>query len=326
MANAWFAACSKRKTASPLAKPSSCSSISNPMLMSLPTDLASLIRAWYNWGVAIAFAVTFVTTLWIFFDSQSNDCHATLWRWLSLLMAMIVIPSVILSFSPELALGLPLTLINILAITGILATAIALFSLLLYGLGVGVIYPETDPDSSDNGVLLAAASAPASAAPVNRVVTPPQGVPPVTTKEKITPQRITPPGGDTIRIKNALDNEMPLAWLVILNGPFAGQEYRLQRITDIGREPDHNDVVVDDRTISRQHARIRYEKGAFVIYDLASANGVYVDGEKVQRRVLTHGDRIKLGQVMFGVMIVLEDEGAARGEEARLDAFLTRGN
>lgn len=295
------------------------------MLMTLPTDPASLIRAWYDWGVAIAFAVTFVTTLWIFFDSQSNDYHAPLWRWLSLLMAMIVIPSVILSFSPELALGLPLTLINLLAVTGILATVIALFSLLLYGLGVGVIYPEPDPDASDHDASFMAA-APANAGPVNRVVTPPQGVPPVTTKEKITPQRITPPGGDTIRIKNALDNEMPLAWLVILNGPFAGQEYRLQRITDIGREPDHNDVVVDDRTISRQHARIRYEKGAFVIYDLASANGVYVNGEKVQRRALTHGDRIKLGQVMFGVMIVMEDEEAARGEATQLDPFLTRGN
>ena len=296
------------------------------MYMSILTDPVSLIRAWYSWGVAIAFAVTFVTTLWIFFDSQSNGYHAPLWRWLSLLMAMIVIPSVILSFAPELALGLPPPLIDLLAVAGMIATVASLISLLLYGLGVGVTYPEPDTASPPNHHPFTPEAdpiAPGSAA--GRAVTPPRGVQPITTKEKITPQRITPPGGDTIRIKNALDNELPLAWIVILNGPFAGEEFRLQRITDIGREPDHNDVVVDDRTISRQHARIRYEKGAFVIYDLASANGVYVNGEKVQRRVLTHGDRIKLGQVMFGVMMVQEDETQRPEEADPSDIFLTQG-
>ncbi len=296
------------------------------MVMSFPTDTASLIRAWYTWGVAIAFAVTFVTTLWIFFDSQSNDYHTPLWRWLSLLMAMIVIPSVMLSFAPELAAGLPPVLIDLFAIAGIGATVVSLLSLILYGLGIAVTFPEPESDTAGGG-LNALAADPATPLPavIGRVVTPPRGMQPITTKEKITPQRITPTGNDTIRIKNALDNELPLAWIVILNGPFAGQEFRLQRITDIGREPDHNDVVVDDRTISRQHARIRYEKGAFVIYDLASANGVYINGERVQRRVLTHGDRIKLGQVMFGVVIVHEDEASRPDANPGQDIHLTLG-
>jgi len=281
--------------------------------MPAPSNPDALIRAWYAWGVAIAFAVTFVTTLWIFFDSQSNDYHASLWRWISLLMAMIVIPSVVISFIPHLAIGLSPALLDALALAGIAATLIALFSLLLYGLGIGVTYPEPEPASieGDNNPFASPEPPPTP----GRAVTPPGGVQPVTTKEKITPQRITPTGGDTIRVKNAQDNELPLAWIVILNGPFAGEEFRLRRITDIGREPEYNDVVLDDRTISRQHARIRYEKGAFVIYDLASANGVYVNGEKVQRRVLAHGDRIKLGQVMFGVMIVREEEMQVPAED-----------
>ncbi len=275
-------------------------------------NFTDTISAWYSWGVAIAFAITFVTTLWIFFDSQSNGYRASLWRWLSLLAAIIVIPSVILSFSPQMAAGLPDALIKNLAVLGIAATAVALFSLLLYGVGVGVTPPDAekmmtvDPLTSltgSDGEGSGGARASADAAS-----TPPRGVQATTTKEKsVTPQRVPVTSGDTIRIKNAYENELPLAWIVALNGPYAGQEYRLQKITDIGRESDHNDVALDDRTISRQHARIRYEKGAFVIYDLASANGVLINGSQVQRRVLAHGDRIKLGQVMLGVLMVQED-------------------
>ncbi len=267
---------------------------------------SSWIASWYSWGVAVAFAVTFVTTLWIFFDSQSNGYGAGWWRWLSLLMAVIVIPSVVLSFFPDLALGLSLQLTNLLALAGMLATLVSLVILLLYGLGIGVTYPSEESEDADGPVPFPP-SGEASPA-VRATVTPPRGVTPTTKEKPITPQRVTPTGNDTVRIKHAYDQELPLAWLVVLTGPFAGQEYRLHRITDIGREPEHNDIVIDDRTISRQHARIRYEKGAFVIYDLASANGVFVNGERVQRRVLMHGDRIKLGQVMFGVVIVQEDE------------------
>jgi hypothetical protein len=280
-------------------------------MLSLLTNPVLLIEGWYSWGVAIAFAITFVTTLWIFFDSQSNDYQAALWRWLSLLSAIIVIPSVILSFSPALMTGLPATLIQILAMAGIIATLISLFSLLLYGLGLGVSAPEVEPAAIPNPVAPLddeSGLARAGARPdVHPTPTPPRGVLPATKEKPVTPQRITPTGSDTIRIKNAYENELPLAWVVALNGPHAGQEYRLQKITDIGRESDHNDVALNDSTISRQHARIRYEKGAFVIYDLASANGVFINGEQVQRRVITHRDRIKLGQVMLGVLMVNED-------------------
>ncbi len=281
-----------------------------PMLsFNATTDIFS---AWYSWGVAIAFAISFVTTLWIFFDSQSNGYGASLWRWLSLLAAIVVIPSVILSFTPQLAAGLPAAVINALAVLGMIASLVSLLSLLLYGLGVHVQTPVEagsdsvtpvplfDDEGEGTGPIVPAAPTP----------TPPHGVQPTTKEKPLTPQRMTPTDSDTIRIKNAMGNELPLAWIVILNGPHAGQEYRLQKITDIGREKEHNDVALEDPTISRQHARIRYEKGAFVIYDLASANGVFVNGEQVSRRVLAHGDRIKLGQIMLGMLMVDESRPA----------------
>ena len=265
-----------------------------------------MIAAWYSWGVAIAFAITFVTTLWIFFDSQSNGFQAGSWRMLSLLAALIVIPSVILSFSPQLGAGLPLLLVQALAWLGIIATVVSLVGLMLYGLRIGIPRPApvNTPRSIQDTPM-------AQTERENNAMRPA----PIPTPQDLglgadtptTPAHLTPAGNDTIRIKHVYENESPLGWVVILNGPFAGQEHRLQKITDLGREEAHNDVVLDDRTISRQHARIRYEKGDFVIYDLASANGVLVNGVSVQRRVLTHGDRIKLGQVMLGVLLVQHD-------------------
>ena len=274
------------------------------------SDPTNIVHSWYSWGVAIAFAISFVTTLWIFFDSQSNGYHAPVWRWLSLISAIVVIPSVILSFSPALAAGLPAMSLNILAVAGMAATVISLGCLLLYGLGVGVM-EEVDAPGEDEPEAEAPPVIPGGAglaqAGVHPTPTPPHGVQPTTREKPVTPQRITPTSSDTVRIKSVYEQELPLAWVVVMNGPYVGREYRLQKITDIGREREHNDVALDDRTISRQHARIRYEKGAFVIYDLASANGVLVNGESVQRRVITHGDRIKLGQVALGVLMVLHD-------------------
>lgn len=284
------------------------------------TSTSDLINNWYSWGVALAFAITFVTTLWIFFDSQSNGLQAVWWRWLSLLAAIIVIPSVILSFSPQLAAGLPPFLINTLAILGIFATITALISLLLYGLGLGVeAIEENTARQIDSAPFLASAEGEfAQKSGVAPTPTPPHGVQPTTKEKPVTPQRITATDSNTIRIKNIRENEHPLAWIVILNGPYAGQEHRLQKITDIGREKEHNDIALEDRTISRQHARIRYEKGAYVIYDLASANGVFVNGEQIRRRVLAHGDRIKVGQVMLGALIVDEEMDVDRSSDEEM--------
>lgn len=74
------------------------------------------------------------------------------------------------------------------------------------------------------------------------------------------------------------------------------QSYRLQthRPVRIGRDP-HNDIVLRDAKVSRAHAEIVFERGFFVLHDLASANGTYVNGTKVRVAPLTDGAQIKLG-------------------------------
>ncbi len=55
------------------------------------------------------------------------------------------------------------------------------------------------------------------------------------------------------------------------------------------------DVVVDDPNVSRRHAEIRREDGAYWIVDLGSTNGVTVNGKRVERARLTPEDHILIG-------------------------------
>ena len=62
----------------------------------------------------------------------------------------------------------------------------------------------------------------------------------------------------------------------------------------IGRDPQ-NDVVLDDRRVSRKHAEIRLRLGRYTLYDLQSTNGTYVNGRRVAEKVLDDGDAISVG-------------------------------
>jgi hypothetical protein len=55
------------------------------------------------------------------------------------------------------------------------------------------------------------------------------------------------------------------------------------------------DVTLDDPNVSRRHAEIRQEGGAWWIVDLGSTNGVEVNGRRIDRAKLEHGDEIRLG-------------------------------
>src|SRR5262249_50726099 len=62
----------------------------------------------------------------------------------------------------------------------------------------------------------------------------------------------------------------------------------------IGRHPD-NGLVVDDDGMSRNHARVYYEAGAYYVEDFGSSNGTYVNGERVQKHKLAGGAIVQLG-------------------------------
>src|SRR5436190_6449110 len=64
----------------------------------------------------------------------------------------------------------------------------------------------------------------------------------------------------------------------------------------IGRDAQ-NDLVLDDRRVSRKHAEVRLRLGRYTLYDLQSTNGTYVNGRRVAEMVLSDGDRVAIGGV-----------------------------
>ncbi|SDW45661.1 Forkhead associated (FHA) domain, binds pSer, pThr, pTyr [Amycolatopsis xylanica] len=95
-------------------------------------------------------------------------------------------------------------------------------------------------------------------------------------------------GLDALRANQAL--------LVVKRGPNAGSRFLLDvDTTSAGRHPD-SDIFLDDVTVSRRHAEFRREGGEFVVIDVGSLNGTYVNREPVDQAVLTGGDEVQIGK------------------------------
>lgn len=90
-----------------------------------------------------------------------------------------------------------------------------------------------------------------------------------------------------------------MASLHVLQGPDKGRT--LKAVDDtvlIGRGSDQ--VPLTDQTVSRRHAELTRETGAWVLRDLNSANGTYVNGVRIQEPTrLKHGDQIRLGSTVL---------------------------
>jgi pSer/pThr/pTyr-binding forkhead associated (FHA) protein len=74
-----------------------------------------------------------------------------------------------------------------------------------------------------------------------------------------------------------------------------------QPVVNIGRRLD-NQLIIDDPRVSRNHAQLRAIKGRFVVFDLNSTGGTFVNGQRASQSVLYPGDVISLAGVtlIFG--------------------------
>src|SRR5689334_25306844 len=85
--------------------------------------------------------------------------------------------------------------------------------------------------------------------------------------------------------------------LVLVNTEGAGTKYALA--TDevrIGKAPD-NDVVIDHPTVSRNHLVVRRQGDRFLVEDLGSTNGTFIDGAQVREAYLRPGALLEVGDV-----------------------------
>ena len=102
--------------------------------------------------------------------------------------------------------------------------------------------------------------------------------------------------------------------LVVLSSNFAGKEFELSRPQMIIGRTDENDIVINHRSISRNHAKLvrEPETGRYTISDLQSSNGVRVNGQDYGKVELRRGDVVDLGHVRLRFVEAGEDFVFAR--------------
>ena len=104
--------------------------------------------------------------------------------------------------------------------------------------------------------------------------------------------------------------------LICVNTQYAGQSYIIDRKHLVVGRVDDNDIVIEHRSVSRNHAKLSSNGGVQEIHDLQSANGVLVNGEEFAKTRLHSGDLVELGTVRFR-FIASGDSFRANEEEAR---------
>ena len=87
------------------------------------------------------------------------------------------------------------------------------------------------------------------------------------------------------------------AMLLVQRGPDAGARFLLDTdVVTVGRHPD-SDIFLDDISVSRRHATFTRTTNGYVISDLGSLNGSYVNRDRIDSDVvLSGGDEVQIGK------------------------------
>jgi adenylate cyclase len=85
---------------------------------------------------------------------------------------------------------------------------------------------------------------------------------------------------------------------LVTEGQHPPQEFPLGVRTTIGRTPD-NDIEISNVSVSRHHAVVTFADNKYVIADLRSGNGTFVNDERIDQRLLAEGDRVEIGPTIF---------------------------
>ncbi len=102
--------------------------------------------------------------------------------------------------------------------------------------------------------------------------------------------------------------------LVVRRGPNAGSRFLLdEEVTTVGRHPE-SDIFLDDVTVSRRHAEFRKTPDGFVVRDVGSLNGTYVNRERIDETSLRSTDEVQVGK--FRLVFLAASRPAAAAEES----------
>src|ERR1041385_3481819 len=106
--------------------------------------------------------------------------------------------------------------------------------------------------------------------------------------------------------------------LAAISGKLKGAVFALDNDTlVIGRETAAT-VCLADAAVSRRHSKIEKQEDGFVITDLESLNGTFVNDVPVRSRLLEHGDRVRIGDAQF-LFLTHEGDSFSKSSDVRMD-------
>ncbi len=87
-----------------------------------------------------------------------------------------------------------------------------------------------------------------------------------------------------------------VGWIVCLNGALRGRDFRLVTGRNVIGTAADCDVVLTDPYLSSKHMAIRHENGEFLLIDLDSTNGSFVNDRRISKTELIDNDKIRIGR------------------------------
>ncbi|AWV89336.1 GGDEF domain-containing protein [Bradymonas sediminis] len=108
------------------------------------------------------------------------------------------------------------------------------------------------------------------------------------------------------------------ACLVVINGVELGKKYSLSQPTTVIGRSSKGDIQIDEDAISRSHATIYDSGDHYLLKDMASTNGTYVNDVEVTDQRLRDGDQIKIGRTIFKFLTGSNIEASYHDEIYRL--------
>lgn len=234
------------------------------------TSVDAVFEWWYaglgglgGWALFLLIAIG--ANVYIFLDSQSHKVSAMGWRVAGLLPILLILPTLLFRFSSGETQQSLVNLLEPFFFLGIIGGIIPIAAAVGYAINFTGYAPPVE--------------APPPAYPV-----------PAPT---VSPRREPSPAPRPVRPTRPYAN----AWLVETETNRSHQLF--QGDTKIGRSKQ-NDIALNDRAVSREHALIREENGHFTIYDRGSKTGIHLNDQRLQRpELLAHGDTIELGDTQL---------------------------
>lgn len=110
------------------------------------------------------------------------------------------------------------------------------------------------------------------------------------------------------------DKNARSAYFIVINGRAVGKMFKLASNKMIVGRQASNEIVVDDEGVSRQHAFVERNALGLVLVDNGSTNGVFVNGQRIQRHLLQDADKVQLGSSAI-LKFSIQDEVEERAQK-----------